>query len=191
MTDVRQSRTKISSRELIIIVLLVASAVINYVDRANLSMAMPQIEQRFSLSPLQIASLLGAFFWTYALLQLFGIVGWLSDRFQPGWVLFYGYLFGLSSQVSRARHQLYRNFCVAIAAGPWRVGCISVLLAHLCRDAAAVSRPRQLGHRRGHQDGAGGGRVYCRPDSCASWLAFSVHHFWSRRGCCGCCRGAR
>lgn len=92
MTDDRESRTKISRRELIIIVLLVASAVINYVDRANLSMAMPQIERHFALSPLQIASLLGAFFWTYALLQLFGIVGWLTDRFQPGWVLFYGYL---------------------------------------------------------------------------------------------------
>jgi MFS transporter, ACS family, D-galactonate transporter len=92
MTDARQSRAKMSSREWIIVILLVASAVINYVDRANLSMAMPQIELRFALTPLQIASLLGAFFWTYALLQLFGIVGWLSDRFQPGWVLFYGYL---------------------------------------------------------------------------------------------------
>ncbi len=92
MIGARQSRTRMSSREWIIIILLVASAVINYVDRANLSMAMPQIEQRFALSPLQIASLLGAFFWTYALLQLFGIVGWLTDRFQPGWVLFYGYL---------------------------------------------------------------------------------------------------
>jgi MFS transporter, ACS family, D-galactonate transporter len=92
MTEARQSRTRMSSHEWIIVLLLVASAVINYVDRANLSMAMPQIEQRFALSPLQIASLLGAFFWTYALLQLFGIVGWLSDRFQPGWVLFYGYM---------------------------------------------------------------------------------------------------
>ena len=92
MNDTRDSQTRMSSRELIIVILLVASAVINYVDRSNLSMAMPQIEHRFALSPLQIASLLGAFFWTYALLQLFGIVGWLSDRFQPGWVLFYGYL---------------------------------------------------------------------------------------------------
>ena len=92
MVDTRDSQIKMSSRELIIVILLVVSAVINYVDRSNLSMAMPQIEHRFSLSPFQIASLLGAFFWTYALLQLFGIVGWLSDRFQPGWVLFYGYL---------------------------------------------------------------------------------------------------
>ncbi len=81
-----------SSREWIIVILLVASAVINYVDRANLSMAMPNLEAHFALSPMQIAALLGAFFWTYALLQLFGIVGWISDRFQPGWVLFYGYL---------------------------------------------------------------------------------------------------
>jgi len=92
MTNALEPRIRMTSRELIIVVLLVASAVINYVDRANLSMAMPQIEGHFALSPLQIASLLGAFFWTYSLLQLFGIVGWLSDRFQPGWVLFYGYL---------------------------------------------------------------------------------------------------
>jgi MFS transporter, ACS family, D-galactonate transporter len=92
MTDARQNRARMSSREWIIVLLLVVSAVINYVDRTNLSMAIPQIEQRFALSPLQVASLLGAFFWTYALLQLFGLVGWLTDRFQPGWVLFYGYL---------------------------------------------------------------------------------------------------
>ena len=91
-TRISQIRARMSGREWLIVALLVISAVINYVDRANLSMAMPQIEQHFALSPLQIASLLGAFFWTYALLQLFGIVGWLSDRFQPGWVLFYGYL---------------------------------------------------------------------------------------------------
>src|SRR5579862_9313490 len=92
LPNAREIRTRMSSRELVIVILLVISAVINYVDRSNLSMAMPQIEQRFALSPLQIASLLGAFFWTYALLQLFGIAGWLSDRFQPSWVLFYGYL---------------------------------------------------------------------------------------------------
>jgi Sugar phosphate permease len=92
MINARHDRARISNREWVVVVLLVISAVINYVDRTNLSMAMPQIEQRFSLSPLQITSLLGAFFWTYALLQLFGLVGWLTDRFQPGWVLFYGYL---------------------------------------------------------------------------------------------------
>jgi ACS family D-galactonate transporter-like MFS transporter len=85
-------RVTMSRREWIVVWLLVASVVINYVDRSNLSMAMPLIERQFALSPLHIASLLGAFFWTYALLQLLGLVGWISDRFQPGWVLFFGYL---------------------------------------------------------------------------------------------------
>jgi ACS family D-galactonate transporter-like MFS transporter len=92
MIEAAPVRIRLTRPELIIVILLVISVVINYVDRTNLSMAMPMIEQRFTLSPLQIASLLGAFFWTYALLQLLGLVGWLSDRFQPGWVLFFGYL---------------------------------------------------------------------------------------------------
>jgi MFS family permease len=92
MTNACKDRARMSGRDWVIVILLVVSAVINYVDRTNLSMALPQIEQHFALSPLQLASLLGAFFWTYALLQLFGIVGWFSDRFQPGWVLFFGYL---------------------------------------------------------------------------------------------------
>src|SRR5664279_4197053 len=92
MIEAAPVRVRLTRRELIVVILLVISVVINYVDRTNLSMAMPMIEQRFTLSPLQIASLLGAFFWTYALLQLLGLVGWLSDRFQPSWVLFFGYL---------------------------------------------------------------------------------------------------
>jgi MFS family permease len=35
--------------------------------------------------------LLSSFFWTYALVQLFGIAGWLTDRFPVGWVLAGGY----------------------------------------------------------------------------------------------------
>jgi MFS transporter, ACS family, D-galactonate transporter len=92
MTEAHPVRVRMSRRELTIVLLLVASVVINYVDRINLSMAMPLIERQFTLSPLQIGSLLAAFFWTYALLQVLGLVGWLSDRFQPGWVLFYGFL---------------------------------------------------------------------------------------------------
>ncbi len=92
MIEAAPVRVKLTRRELVIVILLVISVVINYVDRTNLSMAMPMIEGRFKLSPLEIASLLGAFFWTYALLQVLGLVGWISDRFQPGWVLFFGYL---------------------------------------------------------------------------------------------------
>ena len=50
MNDTREVQIKMSGRELIVVILLVISAVINYVDRSNLSMAMPQIEHRFALS---------------------------------------------------------------------------------------------------------------------------------------------
>ena len=83
---------RMSRREWTIVLVLVASVVINYVDRSNLSIAAPVIQQQFGLSPLQMGSLLSAFFWSYALLQLFGIAGWLADRFAVGWVLAGGYL---------------------------------------------------------------------------------------------------
>ena len=82
----------LSGREWTMVLLLVLSVVINYIDRSNLSLAVPLIQPQFGLSPLQVGSLLSAFFWTYALLQLFGVAGWLSDRFPVGWVMVGGYL---------------------------------------------------------------------------------------------------
>jgi len=79
-------------REWIVVALLVASVVINYVDRSNLSLAVPTLEKQFGISSLQAGELLSAFFWTYALVQVFGLAGWLADRFHAGWVLFGGYL---------------------------------------------------------------------------------------------------
>jgi len=81
-----------SRREWVVVGLLVASVVINYVDRSNLSLAIPILERQFSITPVQAGELLGAFFWTYSLAQMFGIAGWLADRFHAGWVLFGGYL---------------------------------------------------------------------------------------------------
>ena len=81
-----------SIREWTLVLLLVVSVVINYIDRSNLSLAVPLIQRQFALSPLQVGSLLSAFFWTYALLQLSGIAGWVSDRFPVGWVMVGGYL---------------------------------------------------------------------------------------------------
>jgi sugar phosphate permease len=67
--------------------LLVASIFLNYIDRSNLSLAAPVMQQEFGLSPAALGSLFAAFFWTYALLQLVGISGWLADRFPVGLVL--------------------------------------------------------------------------------------------------------
>jgi MFS family permease len=83
---------RMSSRETAIVLLLVASVIINYIDRSNLSLAVSLIQQQFALSSLQIGSLLSAFFWTYALLQLSGLAGWFADRLPVGWVLVGGYV---------------------------------------------------------------------------------------------------
>ena len=85
-------RVQITRREWIVVLLLVLSVVINYVDRSNLGLAMPLLERQFSFSALRAGELLSAFFWTYALVQLFGIAGELTDRFPVGWVLMLGYL---------------------------------------------------------------------------------------------------
>src|SRR5579859_7873607 len=85
-------RARMTGREWTVVLLLVLSVVINYIDRSNLSLAVPVIQRQFALSPVQVGSLLSAFFWTYALMQLFGVAGWLSDRFAVGWVMVGGYV---------------------------------------------------------------------------------------------------
>ncbi len=93
MNPLRVMPPTVTSRaQWLLLILLVVSIFINYIDRSNLSIAAPVIERELSLSPLQIGTLFSAFFWTYALVQLFGIAGWLADRFPVGLVLAAGFL---------------------------------------------------------------------------------------------------
>lgn len=64
-----------------IIVLLVIGAIVNYLDRSNLSIANTTIAQEFGLSQTQMGFLLSAFLWPYALANL--PAGWLVDKFGP------------------------------------------------------------------------------------------------------------
>lgn len=75
-----------------LIVLLTASIFINYIDRSNLSVAAPLLQKTAGYSVRQIGTLSSAFFWTYALLQLLGISGWISDRFPVTKVFTFGFL---------------------------------------------------------------------------------------------------
>ncbi|HLJ75813.1 MAG TPA: MFS transporter [Acidobacteriaceae bacterium] len=81
-----------SAHAWVVVALLVFSVVVNYVDRSDLSIAAPLMQKQFALTPVQLGSLLAAFFWTYALMQISGIAGWLSDRFPAGWVILCGYV---------------------------------------------------------------------------------------------------
>lgn len=65
----------------LIAVMLFITVVINYLDRSNLSIAMPAIAGELDLSKAEQGLLLSAFGWTYAALQLPG--GWLVDRIPP------------------------------------------------------------------------------------------------------------
>ena len=78
-------RTKLSGAQWSILALLFVSIFINYIDRSNLSIAVAlPAPKGLSLDPARQGYLLSAFFWTYALFQLFGIVGAVLGRFDVG-----------------------------------------------------------------------------------------------------------
>ena len=58
--------------------LLGAGILINYFDRVNISVAAPQLQQEFGLTPGDLGLLFSAFFWSYAILQV--PVGIVLDR---------------------------------------------------------------------------------------------------------------
>ena len=72
---------KLSRRRWGIILILLLAAVVNYLDRANLSIANTTISKEFGFSGTEMGLLLSAFLWPYALANL--PAGWLVDRFGP------------------------------------------------------------------------------------------------------------
>jgi MFS family permease len=73
-----------------VLLLLGISVFVNYIDRANLSVAAPLLKSELTLSSSQLGILLSAFFWTYAGMQ--PAMGWLVDRFEVKWVFALGFL---------------------------------------------------------------------------------------------------
>jgi ACS family D-galactonate transporter-like MFS transporter len=73
-----------------VLFLLALSVLINYIDRSNLSIAAELIKHEIHITDFQLGTLLSAFFWTYALMQI--PAGWLVDRFDVKWVFAAGFL---------------------------------------------------------------------------------------------------
>lgn len=69
----------------VVVFLLFAITVVNYIDRAAISYALPLMEQSLGLSRLDAGSILGAFGLGYALTTLAG--GFAVDRWGARWVL--------------------------------------------------------------------------------------------------------
>ena len=63
---------------------LFTASVINYLDRAAISFALPLISLDFHLTPETKGVLLSSFFWSYALMQV--PIGWCADRFNLRWL---------------------------------------------------------------------------------------------------------
>jgi MFS family permease len=62
----------------LMIVLCYAATTINYVDRAVIAVAAPFMQRELHLDPTVMGFVLGAFFWTYAFMQV--PAGWIVDR---------------------------------------------------------------------------------------------------------------
>src|SRR5271157_4951320 len=90
-TSAAAKETALSAQEWRVLALLVFSAFLNYIDRANLSVGATNIQAELHLSDYYLGKLLSAFFWTYAASQLFMISGWLVDRFNVCWVYAAGF----------------------------------------------------------------------------------------------------
>jgi MFS transporter, ACS family, D-galactonate transporter len=73
-----------NSRRWGIVGLLFTASLINYLDRAAISFALPLISRDFHLTPETKGLLLSSFFWSYALMQV--PIGWCADRFNLRWL---------------------------------------------------------------------------------------------------------
>lgn len=79
-TDRKRSKGQGKLRWYLVVIILLA-AVVNYLDRANLSISNSMIANEFDLSSLQMGLLLSAFLWPYALANL--PAGYLVDKYGP------------------------------------------------------------------------------------------------------------
>ena len=62
----------------VVVFLCFLAIAINYVDRANLAVAAPQIQHALGIGPAQMGLIMSGFFWSYALMQM--PFGWFVDR---------------------------------------------------------------------------------------------------------------
>jgi MFS family permease len=99
-----------------VVVLLVISVLINYIDRGNLSIAASMVQDELRISHSQLGILLSAFFWTYAACQL--ISGWLVDRFNVNWVMAGGFLlWSTATSMTGLVHGLAALFAARLLLG--------------------------------------------------------------------------
>jgi ACS family D-galactonate transporter-like MFS transporter len=99
-----------------VLFLLSLAALINYIDRSNLSIAADLIKGELGLSDLQLGALLSAFFWTYGCMQI--PAGWLVDRFDVKWVFACGFfVWSLATAATGILHGFVALIVVRVILG--------------------------------------------------------------------------
>src|SRR6516162_4297747 len=82
---------RMSREEWTVLLLLSASAFLNYFDRITLSVAATDIQREFQITNTELGSLHSAFFAAYSICQMSFLAGWVVGRFSVGWVLAAGF----------------------------------------------------------------------------------------------------
>ena len=139
MTDNTSSKG-LSGFKLGVLILMVVSVAINYIDRGTLSIAAPLLSAELKLSPAQLGMLFSAFFWSYALLQIFS--GWLADRYNVIWVMAIGFfIWSAATAATGIAHTLSVLFLLRLLLG------IGESVAYPCYSKILVSNFAE--HQRG------------------------------------------
>jgi MFS transporter, ACS family, D-galactonate transporter len=126
------------------LILLAMCAVINYVDRGNLSIAAPLLKDELNISVTQLGILLSAFFWTYTAMQFVG--GWLVDRFEVNLVMVAGFLlWSLATTLTG----LVQGFTMLLAMR-WMLGVGESVMVPACSKILGLHLPE---HHRGFANG--------------------------------------
>jgi ACS family D-galactonate transporter-like MFS transporter len=121
--DLIAKPTNVRWRVFIMLLLLVT---INYVDRAVLSIAMPEIQKDLALDPAIVGLILSSFFWGYALMQIPS--GWLADKYRPdkvvyGAALAWGIVQTLTGFIMGAKSLMFLRVLLGITEAPVMPGC--------------------------------------------------------------------
>jgi len=99
-----------------VVFLLALSVLINYIDRSNLSIAAPLLQDEMHISNTQLGTLLAAFFWTYGLMQV--PAGWLVDRFDVKWVFAIGFsIWSLATATTGILHGFAALIAIRVVLG--------------------------------------------------------------------------
>jgi MFS transporter, ACS family, D-galactonate transporter len=99
-----------------VVFLLSLAVFINYIDRSNLSIAAPLLQNELGISYSQLGVLFSAFFLTYALMQI--PAGWLVDRFDVKWVFGGGFfLWSMATAVTGTLHGFAALIVIRVILG--------------------------------------------------------------------------